>query len=514
MDKYLAILEVSQKQAYIFSSKELKSNALRSAEIGYVTSSAFFTDAAPAQYQPEENLVYCGGGHGVLQFSDRKAATDCVAAITQKAMQQFPGMELFAKVMEYDAGKTPGENLIALSRQLEEKKALRSSSFFALPTGLEAQDPAHFRPVRLDLPQESAVEARLLPPPDGYVFPTKFEDLAGDDNFLAVVHLDGNAMGTRVSRIYQDAGHSWDICRRNLQAFSEGIQKDFEAAFSKTVETLLGIIGETLQRRDQDGRVILPIRPIILAGDDVCFVTTGDYALECARIFLEHLAGMSNAQDHLPYAACGGVALVHRKYPFHQAYMLSEALCSNAKKFGAALDAQGRLSVLDWHIAFGQLRENLAAIREDYATEDGNRMELRPVLAVVPNGVPVSEEVLAFRHYDWFRVLCEKLQKDTGRIGRGKLKNLRTAMKQGTIECSYYLQNRQILSILDHAFDARYRSADTRMEKLRQMYQDNENMARSMFWTDETASSPIKRCLFFDAVEMIDHWKPLKGGST
>ena len=33
----------------------------------------------------------------------------------------------------------------------------------------------------------------------------------------------------------------------------------------------------------------LPIRPLILAGDDVCFVTAGRIALECARVFLERL---------------------------------------------------------------------------------------------------------------------------------------------------------------------------------------------------------------------------------
>ena len=48
MQRILAILEVSQKQAYIFSSKQLKDNAARSAEIGYVTSDAFFRKAAPS----------------------------------------------------------------------------------------------------------------------------------------------------------------------------------------------------------------------------------------------------------------------------------------------------------------------------------------------------------------------------------------------------------------------------------------------------------------------------------
>lgn len=189
----------------------------------------------------------------------------------------------------------------------------------------------------------------------------------------------------------------------------------------------------------------------------------------------------------------------------------AEALCSNAKQFGAKLDKEGHLSALDWHIEFGQLKGSLSAIRADYKTEDGNRMELRPVLAVVPEQVKVAEETLAFRHYDWFRALCERIQRDKGKIGRGKLKDLRTAIKQGEIECSYYLQDRQISQILDHTFEARYRSDSARWEKLRSMYTQSERAERSLFWQEQEEKE--KRCLFFDAIEMIDHWKPWKEGA-
>ena len=59
--KTLVILEVSRKQDYIFSSKRLRDNVRRSAEINHVTSEAFFQKAAGKQYHPE-NMVYSGGG--------------------------------------------------------------------------------------------------------------------------------------------------------------------------------------------------------------------------------------------------------------------------------------------------------------------------------------------------------------------------------------------------------------------------------------------------------------------
>ena len=47
------ILEVSQKQAYIFASRRLRENAARSEDIRYVTESRFFQRAAGPLYREE-----------------------------------------------------------------------------------------------------------------------------------------------------------------------------------------------------------------------------------------------------------------------------------------------------------------------------------------------------------------------------------------------------------------------------------------------------------------------------
>ena len=60
----LDILEVSQKQAFIFSSNKLRENVSNSAAIAYVTDSAFFEDSG-APYDETKNLVYSGGGHSL-----------------------------------------------------------------------------------------------------------------------------------------------------------------------------------------------------------------------------------------------------------------------------------------------------------------------------------------------------------------------------------------------------------------------------------------------------------------
>ena len=56
MSKRLMILEVSQKQSYIFASKRLKDNADRSLQIREVTESSFFQETAGLFYSEAENL--------------------------------------------------------------------------------------------------------------------------------------------------------------------------------------------------------------------------------------------------------------------------------------------------------------------------------------------------------------------------------------------------------------------------------------------------------------------------
>ena len=563
MEKFLLKLEVSRKQDYIFSSKRLRDNAARSAEIDFVTGHRtregrdFFREAAGNLYDRAENLVYSGGGHAVLQFDDEKQATEFAKRVTKAAMERFHGMELFVKRLRFDENilsderptafqrKTGAANLRELSRRMEEKKALRRNAVGQVSFGVEKLNRRTFQPELLESAWaenlEESVEA-----PDGCEYPSRIEHLCGEDNFMAVVHIDGNGMGTRVNAIYdKDSETDWDGLRKELADFSETVDKAFKSAFRRTAEQVAAYMEknpETLnhttkanQLKDPPPANALPIRPVILAGDDVCFVTMGSIGLECARLFLENLR---NSESGEAYYACAGVALTHRKYPFHKAYKLSEELCSNAKKFVAEIRkaeaeqgaAVNGVSAMDWHIEFGQFRGDLDEIRRTYETEDRDeqkqprRMELRPVVLLVgeekddPKRVDIDSGVCGdmtggVRTYDYFKALCQAMRGEYGQTARGKIKDLRTAFKQGAVESRYFLQILRVSHLLDHAFPAKYRTAMERWDKLKDF---SDNGAK--LFSGETASfrgeafkdvQGVSRCLFFDAVEMIDHFTAL-----
>ena len=84
MERYLSILEVSQKQAYIFASNKLQDNIRRSALIAKITSPAYFKDVIQDEnlFNEETNLVYSGGGHIVLVFDSYENAVEFNKRVT------------------------------------------------------------------------------------------------------------------------------------------------------------------------------------------------------------------------------------------------------------------------------------------------------------------------------------------------------------------------------------------------------------------------------------------------
>ena len=472
MPKTLLIFEVTGKQNYIFESKSLKENAMRSACIGYVTSPAFFKDCDKA-FSQEKNLVYSGGGHTVVQFDDADTAFSFAKKVTERVCRMEYGPELMVKQLPYDDSRSPMENLMELSRQLEQKKAARKGVIRQTSFGIE----------KSTVPPKTQIEGieTLLPkPPFGYTFPTMFERLSGNDSYIAVIHIDGNGMGDRVSQIYENPeANNWDSCVSLLNRFSQSIQTDYEAAF----DTLCQELTQYTDKKE------LPIRPVILAGDDMCFITTGSIGLACANRLLTILSKMKNPLDNRPYWACAGVAIVHRKFPFYRAYQLSEELCSNAKTYSSQLDSQKRVSAMDWHIEFGQIKGNLDTIREDYLTPDRDSLVLRPVVCAAPD----ETEFNALRSFSHFHKLCSAFANKKFNLSRSKLKDFRTALKQGEEEAEFYVADSRIKQLLSAGQAVNYTSDEAEMST-------ESDLEIFMQFPGEAH----KRCLYFDAIELMD----------
>lgn len=180
IERYLSIIEVSQKQAYIFGSNKLKENIERSAEISWLTDPKSIEELIgdEAVFHPELNKVYAGGGHTVLVFDTLEKARDFNSRYSFLLRTMNPEIEVFLFTLPYcsrvsakrmldyvfsekersqekdekfaedEASNeaivseecTPDRYLKALVEGLERKKSLRRASFRQGSFGIENLD--------------------------------------------------------------------------------------------------------------------------------------------------------------------------------------------------------------------------------------------------------------------------------------------------------------------------------------------------------------------------------------
>lgn len=510
--KYLTILEVSQKQAFIFSSNRLKRNIENSDVIAWVTDPEYFESeiSEPELFSIEKNTVYSGGGHTVLEFEGEDKAIRFTQLITKAIHKEFSGLEIFTKTISYDESKQPGENLSDLIGTLERKKAIRVSAFHQGSFGIEKIDRETMQPCLAEEQEKSTafqqyekrIEETMEVP--GYKEIAQLEKLGGSkdiSNFIAIVHIDGNAMGKRVESLDQkNPNVDWETYRKLRKDFSEAIDKDFKSAYKEMVECVVKNIEDgNLNALDLKEKM-LPVRRLITAGDDICFVTEGRIGIECANIFIKKLNQKINAIDHEGYAACAGVAIVHRKYPFYKAYELAEMLCSNAKKFGAGIDREGlgkNVSAIDWHIEFGEMKDTLEEIRKNYVVKKEGTLELRPYI-ITAAGEQGAKEPL--RRYENFRKLISKIQRETESensisYARGKLKTLRSVLKQGENEAFYFMKANHMDSLDTESYYDIFEKTD-----YSQIGKGEERKGHLFIKT----ADGVKRSILFDAIEAVD----------
>ena len=193
---------------------------------------------------------------------------------------------------------------------------------------------------------------------------------------IAVIHIDGNGVGG-VMRKLADAKERVnatvfeeqvgckrddpDSLRRFLLNINERLQRAVEMSFAEAWADIA-----RLAERDAEaaGRsyTAVPVVPVIVGGDDVTVITSGDYALPFAARYLGHYERKTGEDPLLryltppegsatgPMTAAAGVAVVRRNFPFHLAYGLAEKLVDGAKAVGKTTGPP--CSTLGFHALF------------------------------------------------------------------------------------------------------------------------------------------------------------------
>ena len=162
------------------------------------------------------------------------------------------------------------------------------------------------------------------------------EDMTGDNDWIAIIHADGNGLGQVVQKIGTE--------EQKFKAFSQ----DLDAATKQAAREAFASLDIKLEKGER-----YPIRPIVLSGDDHTLICRADLAIPYVKTFIEKFEYHTKQKlaDKLWYkdkdtcekkdiftdgskflSACAGIAFIKSSYPFYYGYQLAKELCGVAKK--------------------------------------------------------------------------------------------------------------------------------------------------------------------------------------
>ena len=197
-------------------------------------------------------------------------------------------------------------------------------------------------------------------------------------NFVAVVHVDGNSMGTMIRRCMTNSNDGYEKAVSTMRTLSRRITKSFSDALDNAFDAQSKALGMAND---------LPFRSVICAGDDITFICRADLAFSLTETLLTQIKAhaMRDGEDgkadpEFTFSACAGMAFVCAHYPFSRAYDLAEELCGAAKTKARTEQPEKPGSFLDFHIVQSGASGSLKSIRKrEYVSAEGRSLLLRPL---------------------------------------------------------------------------------------------------------------------------------------
>ena len=425
-----------------------------------------------------------GGGSILLLIKnpiEQDDLKDIVAGFSRKLLVKRPGLHIgaaFDREINLDDGTKFKDDLDRLYKKLKENQMTVFPEVSIPYTGLTLRCPVNNETANYW--QEKGDEKRFISQETAikdicsikyteklkklyttisqkYDFPMQLEKLGQrrSEDYIAIVHIDGNNMGVKFRSCENQQSRS---------RLSEEIRRKTEGCFGRLLNSIDAEydtyrqyldVGE--EYADDGGKPFLPIRPIILGGDDVTFVCPAKLAIRYTKRFIEYMMA-EDSVDNLTSSwakkvdCCAGIAILKTSYPFFSGYKLAESLCDEAKKRmrgalrqknEAVYDESGLMdkpevgtSWLDFAILHGEQAPALAQIREqEYRGARGN-MHFGPYQVGHDMGAILKE-----RRYDIENLIDAVHQLQSGKyMAKNKIKRLRSVLEHGKHEAQEFMQ--------------------------------------------------------------------------
>lgn len=370
--KYLYGASVQGIQGFIFQTNKLREIVGASEIVEQICTDAFDEYAVNG-----ESIVRAAGNIKYL-FSSEAACIEAVRNFPRKIMNMAPGITISQAVVvvETDDDYASKANELEKNLIVQRNKQTRPMNLGLM--GVQRSPATGFPAVDIDKKGKLMDEAstckiekhntlkKLINKSFGEKISDtriayEIDDIAGKNHWIAIIHADGNGIGN----IVRVLGETKEDMIKFSGLLDNIAQKAANAAYKAT-------------KGDSGSNGIIPLRPVVLSGDDMTLICRADLAVEYTRCFLEVFEKESREQfgkiilkkgenQYLlnnGLTACAGIAFVKSSYPFHYGVHLAESLCSRAKKAAKKIDEDLAPSCLMFHKMQDSFVENFEKIAE------------------------------------------------------------------------------------------------------------------------------------------------------
>ncbi|WP_283592010.1 Cas10/Cmr2 second palm domain-containing protein [Clostridium butanoliproducens] len=221
-------------------------------------------------------------------------------------------------------------------------------------------------------------------------FTNELDIIAGPKNegsYIAITCIDGNGMGKKIDSFNDEykkvpKEEIFTYNQKYIKEFrnlTKNIDTNYKRIFNRLLEDLIDNYNNYYEKIGYEKeRKILPIRPIILAGDDITFISNGKIAIDITRILTEEITEQKEqfGKNEYNLTTSAGIAIVKRNHPFSRAVKLAGALEKNSKKKLRTMKLEDA-SFIDWEINRGDTLDDISIIRN-------KKLVGRPYVVLVP----------------------------------------------------------------------------------------------------------------------------------
>ena len=355
MSKYLYGAAVQGIQDFIFKTNELKHIVGASELVEQICTTAF------------EEFEVKGKGESIVRAAGNikyvfDSLEDCKKAFRnfpKKIMLMAPGITVSQAIASYDDDDKFGDAIDEVERLLKIQRNKSPKSVLSGLMGIKRANNTGLPAAQIDkdgeildestIQKEAYNETRILCEKSFNNLNLSHSDVAydisdikGKNDWIAIIHADGNGLGKVVQKIGKNK-EKFNLFSRTLDLATENAAK---TAFDN-------VIKDAYRKKGK-----IPVRPVVLSGDDMTMIIRGDLAISYASEFIKAfedetgkdgskektgkiLGGIlkefsvftkEDGKEKNYLTACAGIAFIKSSYPFYYGYQLAEELCGQAKK--------------------------------------------------------------------------------------------------------------------------------------------------------------------------------------